>query len=402
MISPESIKYSLKNISNRKMRSFLTILSIFVGITTIFIFISFGWGLYDYIEEMTQTSSADKILIQPKGIGAPGLDDSFKLTDEDVEVIKGTAGVFDATGVYFKTAKVEQDNKIIYTFLIGYDPKNPMIMEFFNIDIEEGRELRGGDSGKIVLGYGYLEKDRVLPNPYRLNNKITVQDQELRIVGFFEEVGSPQDDAQVYVTREDIELIYPEENNSYGWIIAKVDIKNIDEITKRVQENLRKSRGLEKGQEDFFVQSFNDMIESYSSALNIVIGFVILIALISVLVSAVNTSNTMITSVLERVKEIGVLKAIGARNSEIFKIFLFESSLLGFVAGIIGVLLGYGLTELGASILDNLGWGFLSPHYSWVLFGGCIAFATLTGAISGVIPAINASKTNIVKALRYE
>jgi S-adenosylmethionine synthetase len=145
-----------------------------------------------------------------------------------VEVIKGTAGVFDATGVYFKTAKVEQDNKIIYTFLIGYDPKNPMIMEFFNIDIEEGRELRGGDSGKIVLGYGYLEKDRVLPNPYRLNNKITVQDQELRIVGFFEEVGSPQDDAQVYVTREDIELIYPEENNSYGWIIAKSKIiKNI-------------------------------------------------------------------------------------------------------------------------------------------------------------------------------
>ncbi len=127
-----------------------------------------------------------------------------------------------------------------------------------------------------------------------------------------------------------------------------------------------------------------------------------LIAFISVIVSAVNTANTMITSVLERFKEIGVLKSIGARNSEIFKIFLFESGFLGFVAGVIGVTLGWLATDLGAGILDNLGYGFLSPHYSWVLFVGLIAFATFTGAISGMIPAWRASKINAVDALRYE
>jgi putative ABC transport system permease protein len=133
-----------------------------------------------------------------------------------------------------------------------------------------------------------------------------------------------------------------------------------------------------------------------------VVGFIILIALISVLVSAVNTANTMITSVLERIREIGVMKSIGARNSEIFKIFLFESSFLGFVAGCLGVILGFIVTFIGGKILLSLGYGFLKPDYSFILFFGCIAFATLTGAISGVIPAYKAMKINPVDALRYE
>ena len=150
------------------------------------------------------------------------------------------------------------------------------------------------------------------------------------------------------------------------------------------------------------MQSFEELIESFSNVLNIIIGFIILIALISVLVSAVNTANTMITSVLERYKEIGILKAIGAKNSDIFWIFLFESSFLGFVAGVLGVLLGWGFASLAGSVLTNLGWGFLAPYYSGYLFAGLILFATVTGAISGVIPAIRASKTNTVDALRYE
>ncbi|MCW8965210.1 MAG: FtsX-like permease family protein, partial [Candidatus Pacearchaeota archaeon] len=150
------------------------------------------------------------------------------------------------------------------------------------------------------------------------------------------------------------------------------------------------------------VQSFNDMIESFSSVLNIIVGFIILIALISVIVSAINTANTMITSVLERYKEIGVLKAIGAKNSEIFGIFLFESSFLGLVAGVLGVGFGWALARLGGIILENLGWGFLSPYFTKELFLGCILFAVVTGAISGVAPAIRASKINTVEALRYE
>jgi len=401
-MSKESIKYSLKNLEHRKGRSFLTIFSILIGIATIFIFISFGFGLYNYIEEFSSSSSADKLIVQAKGTAVPGLDDTFQLTDDDVDAVRDSAGVLDVSGVYSKVAQVKVGKEMKYTFLVGYDPKKPLVMEVFNIEIEQGRELMSSDSGKVVLGYNYLIDNKIFSKGLELNDNIEVEGKSLRIVGFFEPVGSPPDDAQVYIINDYVEEVYPDENLSYAMIVAKVNIENIDKTIENVEKKLRKLRGLDEGKEDFFVQSFQDMIESYSSALDIVIGFVILIALISVLVSAVNTANTMITSVLERVKEIGIIKSIGARNSEIFKIFLFESAFLGFVAGIIGVIVGFVLSFVGGRILDSLGWGFLSPYFSVWLFVGCIAFATITGGISGVIPAINAMKTNPVDALRYE
>jgi len=110
----------------------------------------------------------------------------------------------------------------------------------------------------------------------------------------------------------------------------------------------------------------------------------------------------MITSVLERTKEIGTMKAVGAKNSEILKIFLFESAFLGFIAGVTGASIGFLISFTAKQILLNLGWGFLSPAFPWYLFIGAIAFATLTGALSGIWPAWRASKLKTVDALRYE
>ncbi len=400
-VSVESIKYSLKNLTHSKTRSMLTILSIFIGIASIFIFVSFGWGLYDYVNDMSSSSSADKVTIQPKGIGAPGLDDTFSLTDNDLKAIERTSGVYEASGLYARATEAQKGTVKKYVFLMGYDPDKPLIMELSSIKIIKGRDLTRGENNKVVLGYNYLIPNKIFPQALDLNQKITIQGKEFRVVGFFDSVGNPQDDSQIYMTQDGVKEVYPT-IKGYSLIIARVDTARIKDVISNIERNLRKSRNVEKGKEDFFVASFEDLLASYMSALNIVIGFVILIALISVLVSAVNTANTMITSVLERTREIGVIKAIGARNSELLKIFLFESGFLGFVAGVIGVLLGWILTSIAGAVLSNLGWGFLSPHYSYSLFLGCILFATLTGAISGLIPAIKASKTNIVDALRYE
>jgi putative ABC transport system permease protein len=402
MIGIESIQYSLRNLWQRKTRSFFTILSIFVGITTIFIFISFGWGLYDYVGTLSSGSSADKIMIQAKGSGAPGMDDTFKLTDDDVKVIEKTIGIFDASGVYSKPALVQQERIKKYTFLVSYDPAKPLILEVNNVGMDKGRKLQKNDMDRVVLGYNYQLPNKIFPKPYKVGDKINVQGQKLRIIGFLQAIGSPQDDSQIYVINDMIDGLYPEKKNSYAMIIAKADIRDMKGVIERVTKNLRKERGLKEGNEDFFVVSFEDQLKAFLMALNIVVGFIVLIALISVVVSVVNTANTMITSVLERVKEIGVIKSIGARNSEIFKIFLFESGFLGFVAGAIGVFVGWIFASITASILKGLGWGFLNPHYSWSLFLGAILFATITGAISGVIPAYQASKLRPVDALRYE
>lgn len=402
MIGNETVKYSLKNLSKRKSRSLLTIFSILLGITTIFIFVSFGLGLYNYVNQFTTSSSADKVTIQTKGGTVPGMDETFVLGEEDLKAVLRSSGVYDATGISFKVAEVMKNNVKKYTFLIGMDPKKPMMQEMSNVKIFLGRELQSGDNGKVVLGYNYLLPDKIFPTPLELNQDIEVQGKKLKIIGFYGSIGNPQDDSQIYILEDYMGSLFGNKTKSYGMIIAKVDTSRIKEVIQNIEKSLRHARNQEIGKEDFYVASFEELLKTYTSALNVIIGFIILIALISVLVSAINTANTMITSVIERVKEIGVIKSIGARNSEILKIFLFESSLLGFVAGVMGVLVGWALTAIGGSILTRGGWGFLAPFYSWQLFVGCILFATLTGAISGVLPAINASRISPVEALRYE
>ena len=364
MISPETINYSLRNLKQKKARSFFTILSIFIGISTIFIFISFGLGLYSYINELTESSSADKIIIQAKGGTLAMFESNVKFTDDDLEAIERVPGVYEVSGSYFKTVEIESQNVKLYTLLISYDPEKPIVIESSNIKIERGKELSGGKR-EIILGYNYQIEDKIFQRGIRLNQNIELNGEDIKVVGFFEEVGSPPDDAQVYVANDYVDELFPDENLSYGWIVAKVDITNIDDIVEKVEKALRKERDLEKGKEDFSVQSFNDLIEGYSSALNIVIGFIVLIALISVLVSAVNTANTMITSVLERIKEIGVIKSIGARNSDVLGIFLFESGFLGLIAGVVGVLVGMGLAWFGGYMLDYFGCDSISDQ------GGC-------------------------------
>jgi putative ABC transport system permease protein len=403
-MSAETIHYSLRNLSHRKGRSFLTIFSILIGIATIFIFISFGLGLYQYTDSFTTSSSVDKLLIMAKGAGAPGMDDTFKLTDDDLRTIDRSAGVLDASGVYYDTAKVEKNNQQKYVFIISYNPKKPLIMDIFNVGVEKGRPLQSGDNG-VVLGYNYLLENKIFEKPLDINDVIEINGNNQKVIGFLESVGNPQDDSQIYVTNEKFLDMYPEKD-TYAQIVARVDIKKMDKTIENIEKALRKQRDLEKGKEDFYVQSFEDMIESFSGALNVIIGFVILIALISVIVSAVNTANTMITSVLERYKEIGILKSIGARNIEILKIFLFESAFLGLIAGLLGASLGLGITSVAKNILQSLGYGFLQPAYSFIfkndIFIYCVLFAILTGTISGIAPAIKASKTNAVDALRYE
>jgi putative ABC transport system permease protein len=242
----------------------------------------------------------------------------------------------------------------------------------------------------------------VYDKPLGVNDKIIVNDIKLDIVGIFDEIGNPSDDAIVYMD-EDTFLDVTNDSKNYAMITARIDdLDRTDEIIDRAEKNLRQHRNQDEGKEDFFIQSFEELLEAFQNSLNFIIGFIIFIAFVSVVISAINTANTMFTSILERTKEIGVLKSIGARNSEILKIFLLESSILGFVAGIIGASLGALISWLAGVLLAAVGFGFLQPHLSWLLFGLCILFATVVGMISGMIPAYNASKQKPVDSLRYE
>ncbi|RMD45963.1 ABC transporter permease [Candidatus Pacearchaeota archaeon] len=402
MIGKEVITYSIRNVFRKKTRSLLTIISIFIGIATIFIFVSFGLGLYNYVEGIVGSSAADKVIVQAKGIGAPGLDETFRLEEKDLRAVRKSRGVIEASGAYFKVADVSFRKEKKFAFVVGFDPKKPLLFETMGLELEDGRLLKGTDSRKVILGHNYRVADKIFSQPIKLNDKLEIRGVEVRVVGFLKSVGNPQDDSNIYINEKDISKIFPDKNNSYGWIVARVEPKEIDASIESIERRLRDVREQKKGEEDFFVKSFDELVSSYFKVLNIIVGFVILIALISVFVSAVNTANTMVTSVIERIREIGTIKAVGAKNSYVFWIFLFESGFLGLIGGILGVLVGFVISKSAGSLLKSLGWGFLFPSFPPSLFFGCIVFAVFTGAISGVMPAIRASRINVAEALRYE
>jgi putative ABC transport system permease protein len=175
-----------------------------------------------------------------------------------------------------------------------------------------------------------------------------------------------------------------------------------DKVAGDIKKYLRKSRGQKEGEEDFTVQTSEQLAESFSTVFTIVQVVLIGLASISLLVGGIGIMNTMFTSVLERTREIGVMKAIGARNSDIMKIFLIEAGLLCTIGGGIGIILGIGISKLIQYVAAQAGMGIIQAYFPWYLIVGALAFSFLVGTLSGIFPARRAAKLKPVDALRYE
>jgi putative ABC transport system permease protein len=397
------MKYSIQNLLHRRLRSFLSVLSILIGITSIFAIVSFGLGLQNYINEFAEEAGTRTMFIMARGMGAPGLDDTFAFTQEEVDFVKKINGVQDALGMQFDAAEIESKNQKIYTFSIGLDTdKLDIIKTAFTVDVEKGRRLKEGDNDKVVLGYNYQFDDKIFRRGLDLGDKVEINGKQFEIVGFYEEVGNPQDDAQIYFTEDVMKDLYQKGDKFSTGIIFAEEGVNVDLLADKIEDKLRKRRGQKEGEEDFFVQTFADLLEIYGNVLSVLNGILLLIALISLVVAAVNIMNTMYTAVLERTKEIGVMKAVGAPNSNILLIFVVESGLLGMVGGVLGVTFGYLFAKAGGYAVTAAGYGFLSPVFPWYLTAGCLAFAFFVGAVAGLLPAYQASQLKPVDALRYE
>ena len=398
------IKYALQNFRKRKLRSGLTILSILIGITAIFALLSFGIGIQRYVDTVADEAGRDKLFVQAKGIGAPGTDENFFLSKDDVDFVSKIKGVDDIVGMYFKAGEIKFDDQKKFYFVVGVDTgKIDFIEESFAVDVINGRRLKKGDNDKVVLGYNYQFKDKIFKNPVRLGDKIEINSRKFEVVGFHDEIGNPQDDANVFITKEAFEIIYPDSKDEFGFIMISAQ-KGVapSDLAVLIEDKLRKHKNQDEGKEDFFVQTFEDALATFTTVINVINGMLLLIALVSLVVAFVNIMNTMYTAILERTKEIGVMKAIGAKNSDILIIFVVEAGLIGLIGGLLGVLLGYVISSIGGSIAAASGFALLKPAYPIALVIGCLFFSFLVGAAAGFFPARRASKLKPVDALRYE
>ncbi|MBC8500821.1 MAG: ABC transporter permease [Nanoarchaeota archaeon] len=405
-MNSDLIIHSVKSLFTRKTRSFLTVLSILIGIMAIFTLISFGLGLSKYVTEISTEMGVDKLVIQPKSFGGISIPEK-QMSQDDVDFIANVKGVRDVTGLMIQSAKIQpdEDTKPKYLFLMGFTTEKEekeIFLELMTVDLYSGRMLKKGDKLKVILGYNYQLPNKIFEKSIRLGEKILVNDVQVEVVGFFESVGNPQDDSNIYMTYEGVEELLGEEQG-YEWIMARVEPgEDPKALSEKVFEKLRKFKDQEKGKEDFFVQTFQEQIEMFTNIMRVLNAVLVMIALVSVFVSGINIMNTMYTSVLERTKDIGIMKAIGAKNSDILIIFVAEAGVLGLIGGIAGILVGYGISSLAGFAVAQAGYSFLKPAFPLVLIIGSLLFATITGAGAGMAPAIQASKQEAAESLRYE
>lgn len=401
-------KLGFKNIRKRKLRSWLTMLGIFIGIAAVVALISIGQGLQVAVTQQFQQLGNDKIFVQPgsQAFGAPGTSvGGFVLTDHDVKLIRNILGVESAGGAIFKISEARKGDELAYEYITGFDLEvQDLINEAQNYKIEQGRDLKQGDKYKVVIGYD-VANGKVFDKPVNVGDKVKLgkNQQEFIVVGTLKKIGNQFDDGTFIVPLESAKEILNISDN-YDMITVKVKAnEDVDNVADEIKTRLRKDRGLKEGEEDFRVQTSEQLAESFNNIFGIVQAVFIGIASISLIVGGIGIMNTMYTAVLERTREIGIMKAVGAKNSNILSLFLIESGILGLVGGSIGIILGIGLST-GISFIAGqaLGTTLLKAYFPTYLIVGALLFSFGVGCLSGVLPAIQASKLKPVDALRYE
>src|SRR3989338_1863482 len=405
----EYFSIATSNIGKRKLRSWLTMIGIFIGIAAVVGLISLGQGLEKAIETEFKKLGSDKIIVTPAGNvynSIPDEDTPGQLKEDDEKVINRVRGVKTVALTNFKVSEIKWGKEDIgFYFVSGNPTKNDessLTQEVYAVTIIECRYLKPDDKFKAVVGHDYATSTAFKKNLHP-GSTIIINNQEFEVVGVKDKLGDEGDDRTVIIPRDTYFELF--DTKEYpDTIIVQVNKEfTPDDVAESIKKELRKERNQKEGQEDFAVKTLQEYLTSFLTILNIVQTVLVGIAAISLLVGAIGIMNTMYTTVLERRKEIGIMKAIGARNSDILFLFMIESGFLGLVGGVIGVLLGLGFSNLVASIgRQILGTKLLMAPSPWYLIVGALAFAFIIGMLSGVLPAKQAASLKPVETLRYE
>jgi len=402
------LKLALGSIMHRKLRSWLTMVGIFIGVMAVVALISLGDGLQETVNSEFERVGSNRISILPGGgggqnalLGAGGFS-SAKLTERDVDAVRKVRGVKYATGMLRNSVRVEfaGETNYLMLFCMGTTTDDENIIKglpFF--EIERGKQLQAGDKHKATVGK-FLTED-VFEKKVSLNDKLLIEGQSFTVVGVYKKASEPVHNYKVVLTKDMCDEMFNNSDGEVSMISAEVDEGfNTTQVAEGVKEKLRRERGVKKDEEDFTVTTPEDIMRIFLTVINMVQFVLTGIAAISLVVGAIGIMNTMYTSVIERTREIGIMKAVGARNSSILTLFVIEAGLLGVVGGVIGTCLGLGMAKAVELVAVASGLELLRVNVSFSLILGAMAFSFFVGGASGALPALQASNLKPVEALR--
>ncbi len=398
-----------------KFRSFLSVLGIVIGVASVIII--FATGL----------SAQELILSQIKGIGSnlvavlPGASDEdgppaavfgisvTTLTNDDLKAItseKEVPEVEAGAGYVQGTATVESRDEEISATFIGTSAD---FIEVENADVEDGRffteEEESGLARMAVIGNEVAENLFGEDDP--INKKIKIKDQNFMVIGVLEEKGSvafgmSSQDTSVYVPLKTAQKLLLGINH-LGYIRLKVkEASLIDLAIANIKEVLRDSHDIDDpANDDFSVRNQAADVESLGMVTDALRYFLLAIGSLSLVVGGIGIMNIMLIAVNQRIREVGLRKAVGAKNDDVMTQFLIESAFVSFVGGMIGIIFGVLVSFLISVIVNAIGyeWQFLISLNSILI---AISVSIAIGLIFGVYPARKAAKVSPMEALRYE
>ncbi len=409
------IKISLRNLSSFKLRSFLTILGVIIGVSSVIIIFSIGQSAQALILDQLKGVGSNLIGILPgsseeKGPPASVMGISITtLKYEDLlELINQSRNPYieKGAGYVLGVTSVSFENK---NFNVSFTGVTHQYLEVENAELKKGRffnrEEETNLSQVVVLGSIIAQDLFGKENP--INKKIKIGEHKFKVIGVFKERGSvafgiSSQDESIFIPLLTAQKIFLNINH-LGFIRLKVIEENlVSQAIVQSREILRQRHNLQKNEkDDFSIRSLTMAISILKNVTNVLRYFLLAIGSISLLVGGVGIMNIMLISVNQRIREIGIRKAVGARNSDLLLQFIFESVFVSLLGGLIGIILGIGLSFLAAKIISHLGydWKFLISIWS-IFWAVLISF--LIGVMFGIYPARKASKISPMESLRYE
>ena len=400
-----------QGILHRRLRSWLTVIGVVIGIAAVVGLISIGLGFERTMkDQVSKVFGVDTFILNPED--GPG----FGL---DLEYLKSLDGVRVAATIREQTGYVQGPADESGTRPQGFLPVMGLTRELATefpafigeLEFQEGGRLFEPDEPNVaVLGANIASRLNAFPGDSILVAGAGDLELELTVVGVLAVTDEASDDGggfgfsfggpspdEVYIPFDTMSLLWEAEDDM-GFALVRTDEgADVEAVADRVEERLN-ALGTEA-----VAVTYGDISREIGQFTMIASGLLAGIAGISLLVGGVGVMNTMFTSVLERTKQIGVMKAVGAKNGHVLSIFLLESGLIGLVGGCVGTGLGLILGRIGVSVIGHLTGGL---SIAWVVSGSLIlmtlAGSFLVGAVAGLLPAWRASRLPVVDALRYE
>jgi len=401
----EIFSLAIKSIKRNKSRSILTALGIIIGVASVILLVSLGQGLQNYITGQFENLGANQVYILPGKVGGGGEGGqvSFGQGPPNFAGSKLTLKMVDDLAKYggpIKSAAAESDlpasvsyrGTSKYTTVAGISSHWSDIV---NIEVDKGRPITPSDvnlSRKVaILGQSMIED--LFGNSDPIGKSVTIADNKFEVVGEIKKIGSqsigfdidnfvaiPITASQQIFGQDSVQSIMVQAINSN-------EIESTKDIAKRYLSKQLKD-------DEFTVVDSSSLLDTINSVLSVVTAALGGIAAISLVVGGVGIMNIMLVSVTERTREIGLRKAVGAKQVDILTQFVIEAVTLSVLGGTVGILIGWG----GSLALNK----FFPTSITFWSVALAFGVSARVGIIFGVAPAIRASKLDPIQALRYE